>query len=166
MFVVGELALAVILVVGASLLILTSLALRRVDPGFDPSNVITMRMAVSGTRFETRAGISELARAGVERLQAIPGVVRASTTCCMPLETVWQLPFVIASRSGEGLTQAGPMTFHGFGGWTFVSPGYFDVFGIRILRVATSRSRTMRVRRVSSSSTRRWRADTGRPEIR
>jgi len=93
-----------------------------------------MRMAVSGTRFETRAGISELARAGVDRVQAIPGVVRASTTCCMPLETVWQLPFVIASRSGEGLTQAGAMTFHGFGGWTFISPGYFDVFGIPVLK--------------------------------
>jgi putative ABC transport system permease protein len=134
MVVIGELALAVILVVGASLLILTSLALQRVDPGFSPENVITMRMAVTGTRFETRAGISELARAGVERVQAIPGVVRASTTCCMPLETVWQLPFVIASRRGEGLTQAGAMSFHGFGGWTFVSPGYFDVFGIPILK--------------------------------
>jgi predicted permease len=52
----------------------------------------------------------------------------------MPLETVWQLPFVIGSRRGEGLTQAGAMTFHGFGGWTFVSPGYFDVFGIPILK--------------------------------
>jgi putative ABC transport system permease protein len=134
MLVIGEVALAVILVVGASLLILTSLALRRVDPGFNPNNVITMRMAVSGTRFDTRAGISELARAGVERLQGIPGVVRASTTCCMPLETVWQLPFVIASRSGEGLTQFGQMAFHGFGGWTFVSPGYFDVFGIPMLK--------------------------------
>jgi len=134
MFVIGELALAVILVTGASLLILTSLALRRVDPGFNPEHVITMRMAVSGTRFETRAGISELARAGVERVEAIPGVVRASTACCMPLETVWQLPFVIASRSGAGLTQAGRMSFHGFGGWTFISPGYFDVFGIPILK--------------------------------
>jgi len=134
MFVVGELALAVILVVGATLLILTSLALQRVDPGFVAENVITMRMAVSGTQFETRAGISELARAGVERVQAIPGVVRASTTCCMPLETVWQLPFVMTSRRGEGLRQAGQMAFHGFAGWTFVSPGYFDVFGVPILR--------------------------------
>jgi predicted permease len=109
-------------------------ALRQVDPGFKADNVITMRMAVSGTRFDTRAGISELARAGVERVQAIPGVVRASTTCCMPLETVWQLPFVMTSRRGEGLTQAGAMTFHGFAGWTFVSPGYFDVFGVPILK--------------------------------
>jgi predicted permease len=134
MFVVGELALAVILVVGAALLILTSLALRRVDPGFEAENVITMRMAVSGTRFETRDGISELARAGVERVQAIPGVVRASTACCMPLETVWQLPFVMTSRRGEGLTRSGQMAFHGFAGWTFVSPGYFDVFGVPILK--------------------------------
>jgi predicted permease len=132
--VICELALAVVLVVGASLLILTSLALRRVDPGFNAENVLTMRMAVSGTRFDTRAGISELARAGVERVEAIPGVVRASTACCMPLETVWQLPFVIASRSGEGLTQYGAMRFHGFGGWTFVSPGYFEVFGIPIVK--------------------------------
>ena len=134
LIVIAEVALAVILVVGATLLILTSVAVRRVDPGFKSENVITMRMAVSGTRFDTRAGISELARAGVDRVQAIPGVVRASTTCCMPLETVWQLPFVIGSRRGEGLTQAGAMTFHGFGGWTFVSPGYFDVFGIPILK--------------------------------
>jgi predicted permease len=132
--VVAEVALAVVLVVGATLLVLTSMALRRVDPGFTSQNVLTMRMAVSGTRFETRAGISELARAGVDRVQSIPGVARASTTCCMPLETVWQLPFVITSRSGEGLTQAGAMSFHGFGGWTFISPGYFDVFGIPILK--------------------------------
>jgi predicted permease len=133
-FVIVEVALAVILVVGATLLILTSVALRRVDPGFNPENVLTMRMAVSGTPFETRAGISELARAGVDRVQAIPGVVRASTMCCMPLETVWQLPFVISSRAGEGLTEAGRMRFHGFGGWTFVSPGYFDVLGIPLLK--------------------------------
>jgi len=132
--VMAELALAVILVVGASLLIRTSLALRQVEPGFNPERVLTMRMAVSGTRFDTRAGITELARDGIARLQAIPGVIRASTACCMPLETVWQLPFVMESRAGEGLTRFGAMAFHGFGGWTFVSPGYFDVFGVPLIR--------------------------------
>src|SRR4029453_6909183 len=33
-----------------------------------------------------------------------------------------------------GLRQAGSMSFHGFGGWTFISPGYFDVFGVPILK--------------------------------
>jgi len=132
--VIAEVALAVVLVVGAALLIRTSIALREVNPGFASEQVLTMRMAVSGTGFDTRDGISDLTRAGVERVQAIPGVVRASTTCCMPLETVWQLPFVMTSRAGQGLTQLGSMRFHGFAGWTFVSPGYFDVFRIPILK--------------------------------
>jgi len=45
----------------------------------------------------------------------------------MPLETVWQLPFVIQGRPLKG-------TFRAFAGWTFVSPGYFDVFRIPLLR--------------------------------
>jgi predicted permease len=52
----------------------------------------------------------------------------------MPLETVWQLPFVVAGRPASGLTRVRNLAFHGFGGWTFVSPGYFDVFRIPILR--------------------------------
>ncbi len=134
LFVIGQLALSVVLVVGAALLVRTSLALQRVDPGFRSDHVLTMRMAVTGTPFETRDGISELTRQGIERVEAIPGVVRASTACCMPLETVWQLPFVMVSRRGERLTQAGSMQFHGFAGWTFVSPGYFEVFGVPVLK--------------------------------
>lgn len=129
-----ELSLALMLVIGAGLLIRTSLAMRSIDPGFDPHGVLTMRMSVTGTRFETRDGIAELARDGLTRVQQVPGVIRASTTCCMPLETVWQLPFVIASRAGQGLIKSGAMSFHGMGGWTFVSPGYFDVFRIPMLR--------------------------------
>src|SRR5439155_23581143 len=45
--VVVEVALALVLLVGSALLIRTSLALRAVDPGFDPSHVLTMRMSVS-----------------------------------------------------------------------------------------------------------------------
>jgi predicted permease len=134
LFVVGQLALSVVLVIGAALLLRTSFALRAVDPGFDREHVLTMRMAVTGTPFDTREGISRLTRDGIGRVQAIPGVRRASTTCCMPLETVWQLPFVMASRAGEGLTRTATMQFHGFAGWTFVSPGYFDVFGVRMIR--------------------------------
>jgi len=134
LIVVGEIAMALMLLIGASLLIRTSVALRNVEPGFDPHNVLTMRMSVTGTPFEKRAGISQLTRDGIQRLRAMPGVVSASTTCCMPLETVWQLPFVIGSRPQTGLTTVRNMSFHGLAGWTFVSPGYFDVFRIPILR--------------------------------
>jgi putative ABC transport system permease protein len=132
--VVMEIALALMLLVGAALLIRTSLALRAVRPGFDSHNLLTLRMSVAGTRFETRDGIGELARDGIERIRAVPGVTVASTTCCMPLETVWQLPFAVAGRPASGLTRVRNLAFHGFGGWTFVSPGYFDAFRIPILR--------------------------------
>ena len=65
-----------------------------------------------------------MVRDGVERLKALPGVVEASATCCVPLEGGYGLPFIIVGRPLE----QGP--FHGGGGWLTVSPGYFDVFRI------------------------------------
>jgi hypothetical protein len=134
MLVVGEVALALMLLVGAMLLIRSSVALRAVNPGFDPNNVITTRTSVTSTRFETRAGLSELTRLGLEQLRSLPGVLSASATCCMPLETVWQLPFIVEGRPPESLTRAGRLTYTGFAGWTFIAPGYFDVLKVPILR--------------------------------
>jgi hypothetical protein len=113
--VAGEIAAALMLVVGAGLLIRTALALNAVQSGFAADHVLTMRMPITGTRFEKRDGIAELTRDGIARVRAIPGVVAASTTCCMPLETVWQLSFLIRGRP---LPPGRP--FHAFAGWTFV----------------------------------------------
>jgi hypothetical protein len=92
-------------VVAAALLIRTSMAMRAVDAGFDAHNVVTMRTAVTATRFETRAGIAELTRDGPAEIRAVPGVVSATAACCMPLETVWQLPFVGSGRPPETLQE-------------------------------------------------------------
>lgn len=132
--VVVEVALALMLLVGAALLIRTSMALRAVDAGFDAQNVVTMRTSVTATRFETRAGIAELTREGAREIRAVPGVVAATTTCCMPLETVWQLPFVVSGRPPETLTRTSNLAFTGFAGWTFVAPEYFNVLKIPVIR--------------------------------
>jgi putative ABC transport system permease protein len=132
--VVAEVALAVMLVAGAALLIRTSFALRAVDAGFDARNVVTMRTSVTATRFETQAGIAELTRDGAARIRALSGVVAATATCCMPLETVWQLPFVVSGRPPETLTRTSSLAFTGFAGWTFVAPDYFNVLRIPIVR--------------------------------
>lgn len=132
--VVVEVALAMMLLVGAALLVRTSMALRAVDAGFDPHAVVTMRTSVSATRFETRAGIAELTHEGVTKIRAVPGVVAATATCCMPLETVWQLPFVVSGRPPETLTRSGTLAFNGFAGWTFVAPDYFNVLKIPVIR--------------------------------
>jgi predicted permease len=126
--VVVEVALALVLLVGSALLIRTLVALRGVDPGYDSSNVLTMRMSLTGPRYLETAGVEQLLRTGIERLEALPGVERATATCCIPLEGGYGLPFRILGRPLE----KGP--FHGGGAWLTVSSGYFDVFRIPIRR--------------------------------
>jgi len=92
LLVVSEVALAIILLIGSALLIRTSLALRSVRPGFDAEHVLTMRMSLSGPRFEKSAAVEQLVRDGAERLDALPGVEVASATCCVPLEGGYGLP--------------------------------------------------------------------------
>jgi predicted permease len=128
LLVVSEIALALILLVGSALLIRTSIALYSVDPGYDTSNVLTMRMSLSGPRFLKSEGVEQLVRDGVERIQALPGVELASATCCVPLQGGYGLPFVIVGRPLE----KGP--YHGGGGWGTVSPGFFEVFKIPVKR--------------------------------
>jgi predicted permease len=132
-----EIALALTLVIGSALLIRTSLALRAVSPGFDATNVLTMHMSFTGPRFQTSESVEQTIRAGVDRLHTIPGVLTASATCCLPLEGGYGLPFRIVGRAldpGEG-------QFHGGGAWITVSPGYFEVFKIPVLRGRTFNER-------------------------
>jgi len=126
--VVVEVALALTLLVGSALLIRSAIALSRVDPGFDAANVLTMRMSVTGPQYTSAQAVDLMVRNGTERLRALPGVVAASSACCVPLEGGYGLPFVIAGRP---LTD-GP--FHGGGQWINITPGYFDVFKIPIKR--------------------------------
>ena len=55
------------------------LALRAVNPGFDPHGVLTLQMTLSGTRFQRTRDVAQLSREGVRRLQAVPGVDAAIT---------------------------------------------------------------------------------------
>jgi len=126
--VVSEVALAVVLLVGSALLIRTSLALAAVKPGFDAGNVLTMRMSLDGPQFTKSAAVDQMAREGFEKVRGIPGVLLASATCCVPLEGGYGLPFIVMGRP---LTD-GP--FHGGGNWQTVSPGYFEVFQIPVVR--------------------------------
>jgi predicted permease len=125
--VVTEVALALVLLIGSALLIRTAVALNYVDPGFDPQNVLTMRMSLTDPRFFKSEAVAQIVRDGRERLRAIPGVVEASATCCVPLQGGYGLPFLIVGRPAEG-------PFHGGGGWYTVSPGYFEVFKIPVKR--------------------------------
>jgi putative ABC transport system permease protein len=125
--VITEMALALVLLVGAALLIRTFGALRGVNPGFDAQNVLIMEMSLNGGRFEKAAGVDQLEREGRRRIESLPGVTAAAMTCCVPLEGGFGLPFII---EGRPLTN-GP--YHGGATWLTMSPHYFDVFRIPLI---------------------------------
>jgi putative ABC transport system permease protein len=125
--VIAEVGLALVLLVGAALLIRTYVALRAVDPGFDPSRVLTMRMSLTGDRFARAATVGELMRAGREGLESLPEVEAAAASCCVPLQGGFGLPFIIEGRPLDGPS-------HGGGSFTPVSANYFNVFTIPLVR--------------------------------
>jgi putative ABC transport system permease protein len=129
--VVTEMALALILLVGAALLIRTFAMLRTVKPGFDAHNVLTMEMSLSGTRFEKTAGVAQAVRDVEQRVGVLPGVDSVAMTCCLPLTGGVDLPFTI---QGHPPTD-GP--YNGDVQWRNVSPQYFQVFQIPVLRGRT-----------------------------
>jgi putative ABC transport system permease protein len=128
LLVIVEMTLAVVLLVGAGLMIRTFGMLRSVDPGFNAHNVLVMEMSLTGARFEKTAGVSQLVLEAERRIQALPGAESFATTCCLPLEGGFGLPFEI-----EGRSAADPANGPG-AGWRTTSPGYFEVFRIPLLR--------------------------------
>ena len=127
LLVISEMALALILLIGSALLIRTFIALRSVDPGFNSHNVLTMETSINSPRFEKTSNVAQLVRDGVQQIRALPGVEAAGTSCCLPLQGGYGLPFIIVGRPLDGPS-------HGGGGWRPMSAGYFDVFKIPILR--------------------------------
>jgi putative ABC transport system permease protein len=126
--VVTEMALALVLLVGAALLIRTFTVMRTVNPGFSPHKVLTMAMSLNGARFEKTAGTAAVVRAAEQRFAGLPGVESVAVSCTLPLEGTIDLPFNIAGRTPtDG-------KYDGDEQWRDVSPGYFDVFRIPLLR--------------------------------
>ena len=129
--VVMEMALAMVLLVGAALLIRTFHDSVSVNPGFQTHNILTMDMSLRGVRFQKTASVAEVVREGRQRLESLPGVDAAATACCLPLVGGYGLPFNIEGRPPTD----GP--YSGGGGWRSVSPEYFEVFRIPLLQGRT-----------------------------
>ncbi|MFL6427576.1 MAG: ADOP family duplicated permease [Acidobacteriaceae bacterium] len=125
---VSEMALALILVIGAALLIRTFMKLQAVDPGYDTRNVLTMAMSISGDRFQKTAPVAQLVRDGTEKLTALPGVTDAAAACCLPLDMGFGLPFDIVGRP------KGNAPFTGGANYGTVSWNYMNTFKIPLLR--------------------------------
>ncbi|HET7695783.1 MAG TPA: ABC transporter permease [Vicinamibacterales bacterium] len=125
--VVAEMALAIVLLVGCGLMVRTLSALRDVDRGFDPRQVMVLDTSLSGTPLQQADAVDAVFRNARQRLAGVPGIAAVAASRSLPLEPAFALPFVIDRRPVNA-------PFEGTVAWRGVSPGYFDVFRIPLLR--------------------------------
>ncbi len=127
--VVAEVALALVLLIGASLLIRTFVGLRSVNPGIDAHKVLTLETAMGGSSYTTTAKVDNFVAQAVRRIEALPGVEAAASAIVLPVTSGVDLPFTIAGKAPANGSQ-----YNGDEKWRSVSPHYFQVFRIPVLR--------------------------------
>lgn len=128
LLVVAEVALAVVLVVGAGLMIRSLSALGRIDLGFNAEHMLTMRVSIPQGRYDTPEKVVAFYRELMERVRALPGVQSAGVVRVLPLAT---------SIGDYGLDVEGFQEAPGRnakGDWQIVTDGAFEAMGTRLIR--------------------------------
>jgi predicted permease len=96
--IVCEVALSVVLLMGAAVMIRSLLALRYVDAGFDPRNVLTLRVSLPLTRYDTADKFIAFVDRALERIRALPGVQSAGAIDDLPILGGSVQPIVLEGR--------------------------------------------------------------------
>jgi hypothetical protein len=122
--VAAEVALAVVLLVGAGLLIRSFDYLIGQRPGFDGANVMTATVSLQDARYRTSAQVSRLFDATLDRMRTVPGVDHAAAALTLPYERALNNGF----RLLGGPPESRMLTM------TYVTPSYFDALRIPIVR--------------------------------
>ena len=126
--VIGEMALTLVLVIGAALLIRTFLNLQAVDTGFAMHNVISMAMSMSGDRFQKTAPVAQIIRDGTDRVLAVPGVKDVGVSNCLPMAGGFGMIFDVVGRPKGNSPSTGGAGFYS------ISWRYFNTLKIPLLR--------------------------------
>jgi putative ABC transport system permease protein len=127
--VVIEVAMALVLLIGAALLIRTFASLRQVDAGFNPKHVLSFQTSLSGSKYASTERVSLLTDDAVHRMEQIPGVLAVANVPFLPLEGGFGLGFDVVGRAlPAGARQSGGA------GWMYVSPHYFQALEIPLRR--------------------------------
>jgi putative ABC transport system permease protein len=127
--VIGEFALALVLLIGAGLLMRTFLALNATNPGLVTEGVLTMSVSVPDEKYPKYSMWQRFYSPALDRIQALPGVRAAGIISLLPLQAWgWNGSFPIEGRPQE---EPGKQPLAEF---RQISPGYFRAMGIRILK--------------------------------
>ena len=125
--VVGEVALALLLTVGAGLLVRSYSALRRVNPGFESAGVLTVGIDLVGGRYDSTAVLTNFDAQLLDRIRAMPGVQSAAISSSLPLTGLgWTSDFSVEGRARDDYaTEVAHRE---------VSPDYFKAMRVPLLR--------------------------------
>ena len=128
-FVIVQVALTLVLLVGAGLLFRTIVELWNVNPGFDTNNIVALKVGVSRSLTKTPSDTRVAYKQLIERIHQIPGVQAADFTTAVPLGGQGgYLPFWLDSQKPESL-QAAPRM-----GWFLTGPDYLRTMGMKLLQ--------------------------------
>jgi putative ABC transport system permease protein len=127
--VVSEVALAMVLLVGAGLLVKSFLRLRSVDPGFNPYNALTVGIQLSRMKYPEENQRVSFYKQLIEKVAALPGVQAVGAAMITPLsDKDYVLPFMIQGRPPYPAGSAPTTNYYS------VTPDYFKAMGIPLLR--------------------------------
>ncbi|HXF26287.1 MAG TPA: ABC transporter permease, partial [Bryobacteraceae bacterium] len=127
--VTAEVALSIVLLIGAGLLIRSFGKLLDVNRGFDTANRTIAAVNIPFNYDDTRA--ESITRTLLERVRALPGVEAAATTNSRPI-TGWDPGMTFGAQDSTRTDQQAP-----WASWRFISTGYFRAMGIRLLKGRT-----------------------------
>jgi putative ABC transport system permease protein len=124
--VIAEVALAVVLVLGAGLLVRSITELRQVEPGFDPDGVVAITLSLPGARYPGPPTVAAFYDELLTRVRAIPGVESAVASSTLPLrERGSTSDFFIAGRAPD---EYGTEVVR-----RSMTPGYLETMGVPLL---------------------------------
>jgi putative ABC transport system permease protein len=125
--VVGEVALAFVLLVASGLLLRSVDKLLDVDPGFNATNVLTASLPIDREQHPDPVELNVYLRSISDALKAVPGVRQTAMTSALPLQGWgYGVPYSIADREAVDRANRRPAFFK------IVSPSYFDALGIKL----------------------------------
>jgi putative ABC transport system permease protein len=129
MLVVAEVSLALILIVGAGLLIKSFWRLRRVDPGFNAASVLSLRLAPPSTVYSGGLRKRAFYRQVIERIESVPGVKAVGGIHLLPMGgSNWNPDLRVEDHPmppGAALPSVD---------WRLITPGYFQAMGTPLIR--------------------------------
>jgi putative ABC transport system permease protein len=139
-FVVSEVALALVLLISAGLLVRSFSKLLEVNPGFDPHNVLTLRLALPGSQYDKGAKIDAFYDDVLARISALPGVEHTAAA--------FQTPFTSGGDSSMFSIRdwrGRPDDPRPHADYAFVSWDYFQAMGLPILKGRGFQAADMRI---------------------